>query len=170
MKNAIISAAISFFVALVVAGGYIALHPAAPATVSTGYGATVGTTHIESLNISKGPFSLSFPNATTTGTTVTLQQSDIQPYNSLLATPSGAATYTLPASTTLSLLAPKVGDVFQLIVVNNSASNAITIAGGTGTLLKKASTTAAIAAGSVGELEFVRKSNTDLDVFFDTGI
>lgn len=171
LKNILTSAVVSVIV--VVTGLLIGFHAAPnPATDGASYGATVGTTHIESLNISKGPFSMSFPNSTTTGTAVTLQQSDIQPYNSLLVMPGvGASTITLPASSTLSAMVPKVGDVFQLMVINATSSTAtVTIVGGTGTLLKKATTTPAVAPGSIGELEFVRKANTDIDVFFDTGI
>lgn len=132
----------------------------------------VNYSHVESLNV-KGPFYLSVANATTTGTAVTLQQSDLQPYNSLLVTPIvGSATVTLPASSTLSALLPKAGDIQQFLIVNSTSTAGInvTIAGGVGTLLKKASTTAAIAPGAVGELEFIRKANSDIDVFFEVGI
>lgn len=170
LKNIITSVVVSV---IVTCGLFLVLNTHAQKSVENSFGATVGTTHIESLNISKGPFSLSFTNATTTGTSVTLQQSDFQPYNSLLVTPIvGAATLTLPASSTLSSLVPKVGDVQQLMVVNATSTSGIsvTIAGGAGTLLRKATTTAAILPGGVSELEFVRKANSDIVVFFDEGI
>lgn len=177
LKNIIVSAA----VAVVVASGLVltvhAVHQAdkakTAAALSAQYGNAVGVTHIESLNISKGPFSMSFTNSTTTGTAVTLQQSDFQPYNSMLVNPIvGATTLTLPASSTLSQLVPKPGDVQQLMIVNatGTAAATVTIAGNTGTLLRKATTTPAINAGGVSELEFVRKLNGDIVVFFDQGI
>lgn len=177
LKNIIVSAVVAIVVASGVVFTFHAEHQAAKAkaaaALSAQYGATVGVTHIESLNVSKGPFSMSFTNSTTTGTAVTLQQSDFQPYNSMLVNPIvGAATLTLPASSTLSTMVPKAGDVQQLMIVNatSTALMNLTIAGGTGTLLRKATTTAAIMPGGIAELEFVRKLNGDIVVFFDQGI
>ncbi len=89
--------------------------------------------------------------------------------NSILVTPSTAVTLGLPATTTLASFVPNAGDRVSIAIVNASASTNLTIAGGTGTLLKNASTTAVIPGGGVGLLEFVRKANTDIAVFFTPG-
>ena len=81
----------------------------------------------------------------------------------------------LPASSTLSSFAPTAGNV-RTVYIRNSTTTATTlgdviIAGGTGTLLKIASSSPSAAvllgdtdAGNYSKLDFVRKSNTDFEV------
>lgn len=81
------------------------------------------------------------------------------------------ATLTLPASTTamFSSNIPKTGDTMTRFVRNatTTASIDLTLAGGTGVLLKKATTTAKIFGDADGasyaRLDFIRKSNTDVE-------
>jgi hypothetical protein len=52
----------------------------------------------------------------------------------------------------------------------NVGDSTLTLSGGSGTLLKNASTTAAIPAGGAALLEFVRKADTDVTVFMSPAI
>lgn len=82
-------------------------------------------------------------------------------------TAASALTATLPASTTLTSLVPNIGD--SRVIYINPITTGMTLAGGTGTLLNSASSTKFIIAGQVGRLEFVRKANSDINVFMTTG-
>lgn len=172
MKNILISVVLSAVVAGCVA--WLVAPAAVSTAVSTAYGAAI--THIEGLDIIKGPLTLSNPNATsTTATSETLQQSDISTYTAMLMSPvTNSLTLTLPASSTLTAFIPKAGDVQSMAIVNvgtTSASTAtLTFAGGTGVNLGSATSTKAIAAGKVGIMTFVRKVNGDIAVFFDIAL
>lgn len=113
-------------------------------------------------------------NATSTSaTSYTLVQKDIQGYGTILITPTvNSLTLTLPATSTLSQFLPKAGSRTTIFIVNatSTAAKTVTIAAGTGTLLKNATTTAAIGPGSVGRIDLVRKTDTDIDVLLDIGI
>lgn len=81
-----------------------------------------------------------------------------------------SATLTLPASSTLSSFIPTAGQM-RTVLVRNATTTAglnLTIAGGTGTILKKATSTAVIYSDTDGDnyarLDFVRKTNSDIDV------
>lgn len=116
----------------------------------------------------------SYTLSTTTPASMTLRESDIL-YSTILVTPTvGAATLTLPASSTLTTIVPTAGDRARLVIVNASttAGQALTIAGGTGVLLSKATTTATILSGGqgVGIIEFIRKTNTDIVANFINSI
>ncbi len=111
-------------------------------------------------------------NSTSTVTaTYTLVQADVRNYSTILFTPNISTTLTLPATTSLDGFVPTAGDQARITIVNASTtSGIITIAGGTGTLLRKATTTATILPNSIGILTFVRKANTDILVFFDNAV
>lgn len=84
-----------------------------------------------------------------------------------------AATLTLPASTTLTSFLPKSGDT-RTILIRNATTTAtnLTIAGATGVLLKKATTTAIIYGdtdgANYGTIKFTRKANRDIEAIFDS--
>lgn len=111
-------------------------------------------------------------NSTTTGATVTLLQADLLGYTSLLITPIVSdSTITLPASSTLTTFIPNAGDRVSMAVVNASTTAGIDVifVEGTGTLLRSATTTKTILQDSIGILDFVRKANTDVEVYFNNG-
>ena len=116
----------------------------------------------------------SYPNATTSVTTETLNVSDIAGYDTILLTPGGAAatkTLTFPASSTASTWLPTAGDMQETCFSNASTTAAATItyAAGTGIDLEVASTTT---GGTVPTLvqqadstvcfKFIRKTTTDI--------
>lgn len=76
-------------------------------------------------------------------------------------TASGALTATLPASTTISQI---VGAGMSYTLFLTPITTGITVAGGTGTELNAASTSAKCLVGSLCRLDFIRKSNTDIEV------
>ena len=77
-------------------------------------------------------------------------------------------TITLSATTTLSKFVPNAGDIAEISIWNSttSATN-LTLAGGTGSLLKGASTTRAINPQSGAILKAIRLSNTDIMFWLD---
>lgn len=85
----------------------------------------------------------------------------------IIHTAASALTVTLPASSTIKDI-PRPGDTKTLFI--NPVTTLITFAGGTGTDLNSASTTKNINAGGLGRFDFVRKSNTDIEVLFTPGI
>lgn len=106
----------------------------------------------------------------TTSTTYTLVQSDL--LNSSLisfANFGGATTITLPASSTLSSFLPNAGDMETSVIYNSSSTGALTIAGGTGTTLLSASTTAVIQPTKIGLLRLIRLPNTNILVNMAVG-
>ncbi len=112
----------------------------------------------------------------TVNTAETLLASDFDTENTIDYTFNGAVaggTVTLPASTTLPL--STTPGAMRTIWVRNATSTAatvLTIAGNTGTLLKIASTSPSSAgilgdtdAGNYARLDFLRKANSDIEVF-----
>lgn len=79
-----------------------------------------------------------------------------------------ATTLTLPASSTLVNFIPAAGDS-RMIDIKNATSTPIdlTIVAGAGMTLYNATTTPDIPSGAFATLTFKRKSNTDIDVFFN---
>lgn len=106
--------------------------------------------------------------ATTSAGTVTYTAANFATASLIQHTASGALTATLPASSTLSSFVPNAGDTRTICI--NAITTKITLAGGTGTDLNTASSTKDIIAGGLGCLTFVRKSNTDIEALFVTGI
>lgn len=103
-------------------------------------------------------------STSTTATSQTLVQNDIQ-YSLVSITPNvGALTLTMPASSTLSNFLPNAGDTFRFAIHNatTTAAATITVAAGTGFLRQMASTTAAIPTLGLGSITVTRKVNTDL--------
>jgi hypothetical protein len=109
--------------------------------------------------------------ATTSIGAGTLTAANIATNNVIQQTNTGAITLTLPASSTLTSFIPTAGQVRSLFIANLGTA-AVTLAGGTGTSIKVASSTSLIGAtglkviqiGGTGRLDFFRKSNTDIEV------
>lgn len=131
------------------------------------------TTQNGALNL-EAPLTHGAVNSTsTTATSQTLAVTDLYGYSSILMTPNvDSVTLTLPATSTMNAFVPNAGDWRTILLVNGTttAAKTVSIAAGTGTLLKNASTTAAVGPGSVASLMFIRKANTDIDVLFVPGI
>jgi hypothetical protein len=106
--------------------------------------------------------------ATTSIGSGTLTAANIASANLIEQTNTGVVTITLPASTTLTSFIPTAAQT-RTIYLANLGSATVTLAGGTGTLLRVASSTLVtpgVVSGSVGRLDFIRKSNTDVLVLF----
>jgi hypothetical protein len=109
----------------------------------------------------------------TVGTTVPLLATDFDTENVIDVTLNVRdATLSFPATTTLTSFIPTSGQMRTLFVRNASTTAAmdITIAGGTGVLLKKATTSAVIYGdtdgANYGVLQLIRKANTDIELLF----
>jgi len=111
-----------------------------------------------------------YTNSTsTTVTSYTLVQRDIDKYSTIILTPNtGNLTITLPASSTVPTWLPTAGDTQKTCIVNGTTTAAIyiTVAGGTGTTLLAASSSVT-ALGSLvigpqkeGCFNFVRGNST----------
>jgi len=115
----------------------------------------------------------------TIGTVVPLLASDFDTENMIDVTLNVQdATLSFPASSTLTSFIPNTGDSRKLFVRNASTTAAmdITVSGGTGVLLKVASTTGdgtnAIITGDTdganfGIIQLIRKANTDIEAFLN---
>lgn len=112
--------------------------------------------------------------STTSPANRTLNVSDLKDTSVILMNPTvGAITVTLPTAANLgSEFLPQIGDSKEVTIVNSTSTAAavITVAGNTGTSLRKASTSAAVIPGGVGFLKFVRTSATTFAVFLTNGI
>jgi len=105
--------------------------------------------------------------------TATLLATDIDTENMVEMTWNLAVgTLTLPASSTLSNFAPNAGDVRVIWIRNASptAATTTTIAAGAGITLKTAASSTPLLGGdtdgdNTARLEFVRKSDTDFNVY-----
>ena len=107
--------------------------------------------------------------STTTPGNVTMKESDLLGYTSILMYPSvGDVTATLPASSTLTSLIPNAGDVVDITFVNSTTTAGIdiTLAGGTGLTLQQASSTLIVGPSQVAILRFIRLASTDILAFF----
>lgn len=103
----------------------------------------------------------------TDDTTATLLASDFDVENVIEFTPNVTGiTLSLPATTTsgMSSIVPNSSDCRQVVIINSTstAGASFTLAGGTGTLLRNGSTTAAVLPGGAAVLDLCRKSNTDI--------
>lgn len=109
----------------------------------------------------------------TTGTVVPLIASDFDTENVIdvtLNTSSG--TLSFPATTTLASFIPTAGQTRTLFIRNatTTAATTLTITGGTGVLLKNASSTSPTGiilgdtdGANYGKVELLRKANTDIE-------
>lgn len=101
----------------------------------------------------------------TDDTSATLLAADIDVENVVEFTPNVTGiTLSLPASSTLSSIVPNASDCRDITIINatSTAGASFTLAGGTGTLLRKASTTAAVLPGGAAVLRVCRKADTDI--------
>lgn len=105
-------------------------------------------------------------STSTSNTSETLTEANMLAYNYFrLMSNTGASTYTLPASTTMTTLLPNAGDTREWIIENATSSSGITatIAAGTGIILKSVTNADdVIDETEVAELKCVRKPNTDV--------
>jgi len=106
----------------------------------------------------------------TTGNAVPLVATDFDTENVIDVTLNVLdATLSFPATSTLTSFIPTAGQTRTLYVRNASTSAAmdLTISGGTGVLLKKATSTAVIQGDTDGanfaRIDLIRKSNTDIE-------
>ena len=121
-------------------------------------------------------------NATSTDqTSLTLVQADILNYDTLLITPNtGALTYTLPATSTLTSFVPTAGDMVEQCWYNATTTSAatVTVTAGTGMDLERVATSttsgsvAVLAIPSQGSacFKFVRQTDTDISVLMTSFI
>lgn len=100
--------------------------------------------------------------ATSSQGTVTYTAASLLYAQLIQHTATAAVTATLPASSTMTSFAPKAGDTREIFLA--PITSMVTLAGGTGTDLNTSSSTKACLAGSICQLQFVRKSNTDFEV------
>lgn len=109
----------------------------------------------------------------TDDTTATLLASDFDVESQIVFTPNVVSiTLALPASSTLASFIPVAGQSRTIALINGTTTAGVgfTLAGGTGTSIRKASTTAVVLPAGLNELTFNRKSNTDIEVFVGSGI
>lgn len=105
----------------------------------------------------------------TTATAVTWEENDLLSYNYIEMTPNTSTlTVTLPATSTLTSLVPNTGDSRKVRIANGTTTPAIsvTVAAGAGMDLEYGTTTLSVLPGNTAEMEFVRKSDTDVFVIF----
>lgn len=105
--------------------------------------------------------------ATTSNGSVTYTAASFGKTSLIQHTASGAVTATLPASSTLSSFAPFPGDVRTIFL--NPITTAVTLVAGTGTDINNASTSLKCQPATLCRLDFVRKSNSDFEVYFSPG-
>jgi hypothetical protein len=110
----------------------------------------------------------------TIGTTIPLLASDFDVENVIDVTLNVQdATLSFPATSTLTSFIPNAGDTRTIYVRNatTTASMDITISGGTGVLLKKATSTAVVYGDTDGanfaKIDLTRKSNTDIEALLN---
>lgn len=111
--------------------------------------------------------------STTTSISMTMAQSDFTSYTGILMNPIvGSITVTLPATSTLTAFLPTTGQQSQFTFCNatTTASQNITLAGGTGMNVSNATTTLVVTPKKCALLNFIRTANTDIDLMIDIGI
>lgn len=114
----------------------------------------------------------SYTNSTSTVASMTLRESDILNYDTVLVTPTGAAaskTFTFPATSTLTSLVPTAGDLAEQCWYNATSTAATTLifAAGTGIDLETASSTQTdltLSASGSACFVYLRKPDTDISV------
>lgn len=114
-------------------------------------GAAAGDTYTFPVNFLAGSTDGGVFSTTTAGT-VNLPASNLAQATLISVLPTSATTLTLPASTTLGAIMPTPG-MTKVVYINNrgtSTSNTLTIAGATGVVLKKATTSATMSGDTDG--------------------
>ena len=141
-------------------------------------GATSGTTHVFPERFLAG-FGGAVLATSTTGTTCTLRESDLNKYSVFELTPNTAsATWTLPATSTLATLLKNVGDTKSWVFQNATTSTGIntTLAAGTGWNLSGVDTNVDVIAGAAYTarvsqyVQCYRQSNKDIHCNIDEAI
>ena len=135
---------------------------------STGSLTTTGTLSIGAITASSTTITGAL--STTTPASMTMKASDISTGNIVMTPTVGSITVTLPATSTLSTFIPTTGNSFQLVFLNatTTASQNITVAGGTGMNVTVASSTTSqitIKPKNSWIITFIRQPNTDISVF-----
>ena len=134
---------------------------------TSGSVAVTGATRLETLTEGGGIRATS-----TNDTTATFLASDFDVENMIEFTPTVTGiTATLPATSTLLDFLPNASDSRSLMLCNatTTALAAFTLAFGTGMNAQKATSTLAIPSGDCATLDFVRATDTDIEVFYDLG-
>lgn len=150
-------------VAVVLVGGWLVAQPALPVP---NLGALVGPEVFDHMQLRQSATIGGNVYASSSQGTVTYTTAGINNNVSLIQqTATAALTANLPASTSLTSFVPFPGDT-KRIYLKNMSTAAITLRDGQGVLLKVASSTndTRILATSTAELNFIRKSNTDIEV------
>lgn len=99
--------------------------------------------------------------ATTSQGTATYTTANLANTSVIQHTASGALVVTLPASSTVSFV-QRAGDTRTIYL--NPITTSISLLGGTGTDLNVASSSVTCLVGRLCRLDFVRKTNTDIEV------
>lgn len=152
---------------LIVTGGGIT---STGATALTGNVTVTGNLALTGTISGTGSLTSGGITATSTGASMTMTSTDFVGKSLVQVTPTvPAVTLTFPASSTLAAWLPNAGDstVFTFANASTSPSVNVTIAGTTGVLLRKATTTAVIPTGGTGIIHAVRKSNSDILLSLD---
>jgi hypothetical protein len=155
-------------VALVVAGGLVMLQPKPTQQLGSVPGVALFPTSVTTFTQGGG-----ITATTTAGAAATLVATDMDTENVIEVnngTPS--ATITLPATSTLSNIAPNAGDTRTIWIRNASptAATSTTLAVGTGMTLKLAASSTVLLVGdtdadNTARIEFVRKADSDFNVY-----
>lgn len=132
-------------------------------TVSVTPGTTVSTETTKTETLTQGGGT----RATSSLVSTTLLVTDIDTENVIEYTPNNLGlTLTLPATTTagMSSFVPNSSDCRSISIINASSTAGVsfTLAGNTGSLLKKSTSTAAVLSGGTAQLTACRKANTDI--------
>ncbi len=119
---------------------------------------STGVSIFSTLTQGGGQLSTSTSNSTETLTAANVATADV-----INETPNVASlTLSLPASSTLSSVLTNVGDYRDFFIVNSTTTAGITltIAGNTGVMLQKATSSAVIQPGKTGQIRLIRATST----------
>ena len=130
-------------------------------------GANAGTDHYSAESFLAGVTVGGINFATSSVGAVTYTAASLRDVSLITHTAGSALTATLPASSTIDFI-PRSGDTRTIYFA--PVTTGITLAGGTGTDLHSASSTKLVPVGTVARLDFVRKSNTDIEVLLNLGL
>ena len=142
--------------------------------------AVTGTTALTGAVTMSGSFGSGFMTrsgtalaSSTVNSAETLSAANLISYNHITYTPNVAAmSLTLPASSTLATLIPNTGDMITK-TINNATSTAgitVTLVAGAGENIATSSVNnLVINPGKAGLLTFLRKANSDIQIFLQNG-
>lgn len=166
-------------VAIIALGAYTfpKVQTSQPQVIEKELGAAAGPEHTEFQSFLAGSQNCGPGGINATSSTNSSETMSVREFRSSCVidyTVNGSnTTLTLPASSTMPDLIPQAGNTREWIIRNASTTaRNITISGGTGSLLKKATTSAVIYGdtdgASVGFLKATRKTNSDIIWVFDS--